>query len=138
MKRLALALACAAAGCATMAPRIDEARPAYWVWREDGLWRVRATGDGRPHRFQGTVVGVSGSIGDLAVTEAALADRVALNGGAVHFDFDAATGRPGFDFRVAGGCARFDLMLDGKRRAERIYLGGRARPPARDPFERCP
>ncbi len=137
MRAVALALLCAA-GCATVAPQIDTARPSYWIWREDGVWRVRATAGGQPHRFQGTVIGLNGSIADLAVTDSALRDRVALVGDAVQFDFDAASGRPGFDFTVAGGCARFDLLLDGKRRADRVRIGGHARVPTRDPFERCP
>jgi hypothetical protein len=56
----------------------------------------------------------------------------------VQFDFDARAGTPGFDLKAAGGCARFDLFLDGKRRPERVRLGGFAVPVAHLPFERCP
>jgi|SRR5579871_292551 len=127
-----------AGGCASSAPRIDDARAAYWVWRADDGWHLRATAGGHGHRFQGTVVGLTGSIADLVLTDAALGDRVAQIGDSVQFDFDAARGRPGFDFRVPGGCTRFDLLLDGKRRPERVHLGGSARTPPKVPFDRCP
>jgi hypothetical protein len=139
-------LVAALAGCAHYdpkhpalgAPKIDEQKPRYWIWWAGDAWHLRATAAGRPHRFQGTVAGASGSITQLTPTDAALRDRVALAGDAVQFDFDARVGAPGFDLKAAGNCARFDLLLDGKRRPERVRLGSFAVPVARIPFERCP
>jgi hypothetical protein len=148
MRRAAsvLALAIAVAGCETFdpkhpsvgAPTIDPAHSGYFVWYGGDSWHLRAIAGNRPHRFQGTVAGASGSILDMAPSEKALADQIALVGDAVQFDFESGGGQPGFDLRVAGNCARFDLLLDGKRSASRVKIGPRAHTPSKVPFERCP
>lgn len=146
MRALCLALAALVAGCATFdpkhpalgAPHVDESMPRYWIWWSGEAWHVRATAGGHGHRFQGTVAGSSGSITDLAATDPRLRDQVALAGDAVQFDFESSAGMPGFDLKVAGGCVRFDLYLDGKRRPDRVRLGGHAVAVAHVPFDRCP
>jgi hypothetical protein len=145
MRTLALALAVALAGCAHFdpnhpalgTPRVDEEKPRYWIWWAAGTWHLRATAGGHGHRFQGTVAGSNGSITDLA-SDPRLHDQVALAGDAVQFDFESRAGAPGFDIKVAGGCLRFDLFLDGKRRPDRVRLGGHAVAVPHVPFERCP
>lgn len=132
-----LVLAVLVGGCAG-GPRIDERRPAYWLWHDGTRWQLRATAGGKPHRFQGSIAGVTGSVADAAATDGALRDHVGLVGDAVQFDFESSSGRPGLDARVIGGCARFDLLLDGKRPVDRIHLGDHRRAPPRVPFERCP
>jgi hypothetical protein len=120
--------------------KIQAENVGYWLWFEDGHWRLRFTAGGKPHRFQGSVAGVRGGVIELTTTRADLKDRVALVGDAVQFDVDAAAlDTAGFDAQIAGGsCARFDLYVDGKYRPEHVRLGPRAIAAHHVPFERCP
>jgi hypothetical protein len=118
-------------------PAIETSTPGYWIWFDDGQWHLRTTSGGRSHRFQGSIVGLSGSVTDMRLSSPALAERAALVGDAIQFDFesDDATG---IDARVAGGCVRFDLYFDGKHRPDHVRVGVPARAPDRVPFDRCP
>jgi hypothetical protein len=141
-----------ATGCRTFDPKhplrgkpdVDGTRPAYWIWVEDNVWHVRVTPGARPHRFQGSLTGVHGSVTDLTLTRPELADRVALNGASVQFDIDAGgpdgpkKGTDGFSARVLGGCGRVDVLVDGKPRPDLVRLGPRGQQPRSVPFERCP
>ena len=108
----------------------------FRVWWKEGAWHLRAGGGTRPHRYQGTLSGTNGSVTSARPTDSALRDHVALVGDAVQFDFEA-TDDEGFDAEVAGGCVRLDLLLDGKRRPDRVYEGAAAAAPAHVPFEIC-
>jgi hypothetical protein len=121
-------------------PRVDNENFGYWVWFEDGFWRLRFAAGNKPHRFQGSLAGVHGGVTLLAASRADLKDRIAVVGEAVQFDVDAAAqDLAGFDAQIAGGsCARFDLYVDGKYRPEQVRLGPRAMTTHRVPFERCP
>jgi hypothetical protein len=135
-------------GCATFDPKhplvgkpsIDAQQSGYWIWLDDGVWHVRMTPGGRPHRFQGSLAGLAGGVTELLTTHPELRDRIALVGDSVQFDVEEPAGATGagFDARVAGGCARFELYVDGRHRAEQVRLGPRRLSPHRTPFERCP
>jgi len=129
----------ASAPATSPAPTIDQHELGYWVWHEGEVWRVRTTAADHPHRFQGSVEGTSGGIVEVRTDDAALLDHVAQVGNSVQFDYDAGDGTThGFDARITGGCLRFDLLVDGKRRPERVHFGPGAEAPARLPAERCP
>ena len=133
------------AGCATTfgaggpAPLIDENQPAYWIWHDGHLWRVRSTAAGKPHRFQGSIEGLTGGIVEVRAEREELRDHVAQVGSSVQFDYDTEDRAPrGFDARTTGGCLRFDLMIDGKRRPDVIRYGRKAETPNRLPADLCP
>jgi hypothetical protein len=120
-------------------PSIRPVEPGYWIWLDDGAWHLRAASGAHAHRFQGSVMGLSGSVTDVQPTRPELRERVALVSDAVQFDIESQpSGTDGFDLRVAGGCLHFDLYLDGHHRPERIHLGPRASVPKHVPFDRCP
>jgi hypothetical protein len=119
-------------------PAVDAGRTAFWIWNVGPQWRVRVTGGGRPHRFQGSVEPEKpGEIGSLRTASDELRSGVALVGESVQFDFEADA-ETGFDLDTKGGCLHFDLYLDGKRRADRIHLGEDGASPPHVPFPRCP
>jgi hypothetical protein len=143
---LQIAAALALFGCAMMrnqprnGPRIDERRTAYWVWYDQGRWYIRTTGDGKTHRYQGTLaaMGADNSMSDLQLDDQMLSEVAVLLRGSVQFDFERAA-RTGLSARASGeGCVTLDLYLDGRRQPERVYLGGTALTPSRLPFEICP
>ena len=118
---------------------MDERQAGYGVWHDGEVWRVRTTAAGRLHRFQGSVEGLSGGIVEVRTEGDELGDHVGQVGNSVQFDYEGATAAPrGFDARTTGGCLRFDLLLDGKRRPERVRFGRGGESPARLPVERCP
>jgi len=145
---LAVCVLGALAGCRTFDPKHPAVgRPAivrtqvgYSIWFDDGEWHVRFTPGEHPHRFQGSVAGVRGSVSELTPARPTLKDRIAMVGNAVQFDVDSANdnGSDGFEVRVLGSCASFDLLLDGKKSGEIAWIGPRRQPARRIPFEKCP
>lgn len=137
-----------AAGCATFDPKhplvgepaIQPGQFGYWIWISDGTWHLRMIAGGRSRRFQGSMVGVNGSVAEIQLTRPTLKNRMALVGDAVQFDVDLTAGSAadGFDAKVVGGCARFDLLIDGQYKSEQVRLGPRRMTARRVPFERCP
>lgn len=133
-------------GCATLragggeGPPAEPGRAAYRIWHDHGVWRLRASPGAAagPHRFQGTVSGLTGGLGDPALRDRALADRVARAGNSVSFDFEVERAETGFDLASTGGCLRFDLFVDGRRRADRVRFGPRGHAPDRLPAVLCP
>lgn len=132
------------AGCATVAGEretplapVTERAAGFRVWFEAGEWHLRAGGGNRVHRYQGTLAGTNGSVTSLRPTRSSLREHVALVGDAVQFDLEVSAGE-GFDAKVAGGCVRLDLLLDGKRRPDRVRIGARGATPGHVPFDRCP
>lgn len=123
-------------------PSIEPAQTAIWIWLDDGIWHVRWTGAGRPHRFQGSLSGVAGSVAEITRTKLELTNTVALVGDTVQFDVESPTAEvpsgEGFDVKVIGGCARFDLYIDGHHKPEHVRLGPRKLAAHHVPFERCP
>jgi hypothetical protein len=123
-------------------PSIEPAETAIWVWLDAGIWHVRWTGAGRPHRFQGSFGGVSGSVSELTPTRPQLSSTVALVGNSVQFDVESPTAEvpsgEGFDARVVGGCARLDFYVDGHHKPDHVRLGPHKLAPHHVPFERCP
>jgi hypothetical protein len=134
-------------GCRTFDPQHPASGPpnlsrqgaGYAVWYVDGTWHLAAISRGEPHRFQGSVSGLAGSIIELQPTRPELKDRVAVINGGVNFDLATAPRKrtQEISMRVAGGCARFDLYLDGRRRPERVHLGRRGLPARQIPFDYC-
>ena len=107
----------------------------------DGTWLVvELHSNERAHRFQGSVTPTHGELRDLTLDRRALADTVALQGGALQFDVQVGkNGHERIRVRMPSGtpCANFDLYLDSSHRADRIYLAAARTSPAEVPFERC-
>jgi hypothetical protein len=100
---------------------------------------VRLTTGEHGHRFQGSITGLHGPLGAVALERAGMAERVAAQGDSIQFDLDPPRGaEEGFRVRIDKNCARFDLYLDGARRADRVHLGPHRLSPHGVPFERCP
>lgn len=126
-------------GAGGPAPRIDETQTGYWIWHEGDVWRVRSTAAGKPHRFQGSIEGLTGGILEVRPARSELRDHVAQVGNSVQFDWDADDSSPrGFDARTTGGCLRVDLIVDGKRRPETLRSGRKAEVATRMPTDVCP
>lgn len=118
-------------------PRKGEA--SYAIYSDDDYLHVRVAGGERAHRFQGSVTAVKGTLGALELDRPSLADQVATHGASIQFDLEPQRGAAeGFRVRLDHACLRFDLYVDGARRPERVYLGGRRTSPKQIPFERCP
>ena len=135
---MTLLASCATTG-ATGGPVIDDRQTAYWVWREGDVWRFRSTAGGKPHRFQGSIEGLTGGIVEVRTERSQLRDHVAQVANTVQFDYDADDhSARGFDVRSTGGCLKVDLMIDGKRRSDAVHYGHKGEAPSRLPTELCP
>ena len=112
----------------------------YFIATDDAWLVVELHTNDHAHRFQGSVTPVRGELRDLTLDRRALADTVALEGGALQFDVQVGkNGHERIRVRMPRDtpCAKFDLYLDSSRRADRIYLAAARTSPAQVPFERC-
>ncbi|MEZ4296637.1 MAG: hypothetical protein R3B70_16845 [Polyangiaceae bacterium] len=113
--------------------------PGFWIWRGPKGWHVRTTTGGKQHNFLGEIaVRGSGVMTDLKANRTELNDRVRGNPSGAAFEFKTAGFQDGIDFKVEpGNCLEFDLKLDGKGRADRIFIGGRQTNPPSAWFKLC-
>ncbi len=101
-----------------------------------GGWNLRWSGDGRPRRFQGEIK-TSGAFRTVVPLFSERGKYRIDRGDTMIFDDGDQAGESGLAFTVAPDDAsvRFKLLIDGRPRSERVFLGGRKALPPALPFE---
>lgn len=123
MRRVALGLVLAAAGCAAT---LQPPRPTggYALTVDGRRVEVRVASGNKSRRFQGAIQASRGRLLGVIVLRPELRDRVALDGESIQFDLEPSAGAiDGFDFSVAG-CAKLELLIDGKTRPRMVRSRG--------------
>jgi hypothetical protein len=113
---------------------------AYWIWADpNGMWHLRTTTAGSPHRFRGRIAGATGAIVDVRPSRLDFGDRLRSGPRGVGFDFHTRGHIDGVDFRPAdNGCVRFALFIDGGPHPKRIFVGAQGVEPPHAHFAACP
>lgn len=109
----------------------------YYVWRDDKGWHVRTTTGENKHFFAGSITAIGGKIQNFTSFQLENKDMLKTNSARTQLYFDFATTQKmdGFDFQSDASKIKFDLLIDGKRKADTVYVGANGDSPKTSPFE---
>ena len=94
----------------------------YFIWKEDGVWRVRFSSDQKQHHF----TGVLKSDGALTLTNQLKqsGDTITqVSPAEIKFDTVETFAEDGFDFKTSAKYVDFDILIDGMKYPFLVYVG---------------
>ncbi len=94
----------------------------YFIWKEDGVWRIRFSSDQKQHRFSGVLK----SDGDISLTNQLKqkGDEISqVSPTEIKFNTVETSAEDGFDFKTSAKYVEFDILIDGMKYPYLVYVG---------------
>jgi len=114
---------------------------AYLIWTDANGWHARWTTGGAVRHFSGSIQAIGGALIDAKASGTeGKSDRVSITPALIKFSTKTAAQQDGVDFKLGPRTrkVRFDLMIDGKPRPDRVFVGKGRQHPTINPFDLLP